>query len=158
MRTFIITLTVLLGIVACTPFDKKKLETPAQKSQATNSDTPAVTNAPPPKNGFVFFNIDNKVFVYVNDSLAYESDLIYDNPKLNIPVELTSFLKPGSNKVQIKLWNEGCDGCHYNFWYIRYELYEADEVIDYFYDDAKRVFQEEGWKFDKTYDLYFEEE
>lgn len=155
MRIYALQLLSLLIMASCTPYNKKKLDSPIQNIEQPEAVTGEDGSKTPPKNGFVFLSIDNKVEVYVNDSLAWESELIFENPKLYIPVELTPFLNEGINVIKIRLWNEGCDGCHHNYWYIRYELYEDGDVVDYIYDDANRVFQNEGWKFEKTHEIYF---
>jgi hypothetical protein len=47
----------------------------------------------PSKHYFIFYKIDNKVKVYVNEKIIYESPLIDGNPDLEMRVNLEEYRK-----------------------------------------------------------------
>ncbi len=79
-----------------------------------------------------FEKIDNRVEVYMGDSLIYDSGIIRKNPKnLQIWVDIDDSLLEYSNELTIKLFNamEGVpDGADIH-WEVKYSIFEGEEVI-----------------------------
>ncbi|MEP5614123.1 MAG: hypothetical protein ABJP45_17860 [Cyclobacteriaceae bacterium] len=85
-----------------------------------------------------FEKIDNRVEVFLGDSLIYNSGIIRKNPKLEIQVFIDDALLEDSNELTVKLIN-GLDGANHGddiHWEIKYYLFKGDEVIDWVWDDA----------------------
>lgn len=82
-----------------------------------------------------FTKIDNRVKVYVNDKMAYDSDLIDGMPDLDLRVSIDSLINKGYNKVKVELYN----GSDMNSvltdsrWEVRYEIFKDDLSLDYMY-------------------------
>ncbi len=79
-----------------------------------------------------FEKIDNRVEVYMGDSLIYDSGIIRKNPKnMQIWVDIDDSLLEYSNELTIKLFNamEGVpDGADIH-WEVKYSIFEGEEVI-----------------------------
>ncbi|MEQ6120395.1 hypothetical protein [Reichenbachiella sp. MALMAid0571] len=103
----------------------------------------------------VFYNIDNAVNLYVNDSLAFESGVIYGNPNLDLEFGLLRFLKKGKNLIKIELLNGDCDNCEPTPWEIRYELIQNEEVLEFVYESSQGQGEEGGLKFEKNHEVFY---
>lgn len=85
------------------------------------------------KHYFVFYKIDNKVKVYVNEKLIYESGLIDANPDFKLRVDMEEHIEKGKNTIRLELYN----GSTHSFaiedthWEISFELFENDDPIEY---------------------------
>jgi len=86
----------------------------------------------------VFEKIDNRVELYVNDSLVFDSKSIDGNPELGktMSVFLGHYLTPNDDLIKVKLYNgfepyQTQDDAH---WEIRYMVLEGEEEYDYFWD------------------------
>lgn len=101
-----------------------------------------------------FEKIDNRVEVYIGDSLIYNSGIVRQNPDMLIKINIESTrLKDENRKLTVKLIN-GLDGARNGddiHWEIKYFLLKGDEVLDFIWDDADdgRV----GVVFEETYNL-----
>lgn len=87
-----------------------------------------------------FEKIDNRVEVYVGDSLIYNSGIIRKNPKnLGIWVDIDdTLLEEYSNELTIKLIN-GMDGSKDGddlHWEIKFILFKGDDLYEYLWEDA----------------------
>ena len=85
------------------------------------------------KHMLVFTKIDNNVKVLVNDSLVFSSGLIPDSPELDLRVDLTPFVKDGTEKLKIELYNgqEPYADQLDPFWELRYDLILNGEISDF---------------------------
>jgi len=101
-----------------------------------------------------FYKIDNKINVYVNDSLIYESKTFDGNPDLKIDVDLEDHLVKGANLVKVELYNgyEDNDYKKDRFWEIRYEMFNNEESIDYMHQFSSNGAA--GLAFDYSHQLY----
>ena len=81
----------------------------------------------------IFNKIDNKVNVSINDSLIFTSGLISDNPELDIRVDLTPFIKDGSETLRIDLYNGQAPYVDQldPYWEVRYDLILNQEIADF---------------------------
>lgn len=86
-----------------------------------------------------FERIDNRVEVFIGDSLIYNSGIIRRNPKnLGIWVDIEDPLLEYSKELTIKLIN-GMDGTRDGddiHWEIKYAIYQGDDLIYWEWVDA----------------------
>ncbi|MEP1094352.1 MAG: hypothetical protein ABJG78_04545 [Cyclobacteriaceae bacterium] len=86
-----------------------------------------------------FERIDNRVEVWVGDSLVYNSGIIRRNPKdLGIKVYIDDLLLEKSNELTVKLIN-GLDGAKDGddiHWEVKYVVFKGDELYEYLWEEA----------------------
>ncbi len=107
----------------------------------------------PPEYFILFSKIDNRAKVYVGDSLIYDSKIIDGTPKLALKVNLNPYLKKGTNKVKIELFNGSGIGFfeHDQHWEIYYEIFEDDHPIDFMSEKSNNG--KEGLVFTMNHEL-----
>lgn len=101
----------------------------------------------------VFEKIDNRVEVFIGDSLIYNSGIVRQNPKMELWVNIDDSLLEYSNQLTIKLINgaEGTpDGVDIH-WEIKFYIYKGDELIEWDWNDADDG--KAGVVFEETYTL-----
>lgn len=78
-----------------------------------------------------FEKIDNRVEVYMGDSLIYDSGIIRKNPKLAIWVDIDDSLLDYSKELTIKLINgmEGVRDGDDIHWEVEYYVFQGEEVL-----------------------------
>lgn len=91
------------------------------------------------KNGLFFHVIDDIVKVYVNDKLVYESDRLNGREGLDLVVDLQEYITSPSDVVKLKLLNQDCPGCDYNWQILIYELYKNGEPEDYIHESKSAM-------------------
>ncbi len=86
----------------------------------------------------IFEQIDNRVELFVNDSLVFDSESIDGNPELGstMTIYLGYYLTPQPDEIKIKLFNgfEPYNEQDDKHWEIRYMVKEGKEEYDYFWD------------------------
>lgn len=86
-----------------------------------------------------FYKIDNRVKVYVNDTVVYNSKVYDGNPDLKLDVDIEKHLKIGFNRLRVELYNgyEENDFKADRNWEIRYEIFNDEESVDYMHELSK---------------------
>jgi len=86
-----------------------------------------------------FERIDNRVEVWVGDSLIYNSGIVRQNPKdLGIKVYIDDLLLEESNELTVKLIN-GLDGAKDGddiHWEVKYILFKGEKLYEYLWEEA----------------------
>ncbi|MEP4532917.1 MAG: hypothetical protein ABJ004_07520 [Cyclobacteriaceae bacterium] len=88
---------------------------------------------PSEKYTILFSRIDNQAKVYIQDSLIFASKIYDGNPELNLRLDLSPYLKKGSNQVRVELINGSGAGLMEkdDHWEIYYEIFENADPIDF---------------------------
>ncbi len=153
MRIFLIA-TVLPLIISCSKPGAKneKKETIKTTEHKLSSDSESLLK---------FSRIDNRVTVYADDVLVYDSETVHSNPELDIQVNITSALaqEPDSLKVTVYNGEPPYTMMEDPEWEIHYELIINGEEIDFVFEHAEN--NALGMVFSKRYsvnDWSFKEE
>jgi len=118
--------TILIFLfIGCTSVNSNKninLETPSESNKIIESE-----------HMFVFTKIDNKVDVFINDSLIFSSGLILNSPELEVRVDLTPFIEDGSERLKLQLYNgqEPYTDQLDPSWELRYDLILNGQIADF---------------------------
>lgn len=97
--------------------------------------------------------IDNRIDVFVQDSLVYSSGTIHLNPEVNFIVDLSSYIKKGNEILRIEIYN-GSEPYKEQLdphWEVMFDLIKNDEIIDYIYEFSDN--NEVGKVFEISYNL-----
>lgn len=102
----------------------------------------AQTSSQEPTYRLEFDKIDNRVEVFIGDSLIFDSGIIKSNPNLLIEYKVDDEFLKYSKNLTVKLINgkEGVRDGDDIHWEIRYYLYKNQKIIDShweFADDGK---------------------
>ncbi len=84
-----------------------------------------------------FSKVDNRVNVFVGDSLIFDSETIDHSPGLKFNVNLSSYLDENNQKVKVILYNGHPPYTVHQvdpIWEIRFELFRGTEELDFFYE------------------------
>jgi len=116
---------LILLFIGCTSVNSEK-----KTVLETTSETGDI---PESEHMVVFTKIDNTVKLFVNDSLIFSSGLIPNSPELDLRVDLTPFIKDGSEKIRIELYNghEPYTDQLDPSWELRYDLILNGEIADF---------------------------
>ncbi|MEQ9402704.1 MAG: hypothetical protein RIM99_03885 [Cyclobacteriaceae bacterium] len=116
---------------------------PAKKEAA--SDNKSTQDENEPSSGYILAisKIDNNVNVYVEDSLIFTSGTIHNSPEVDFQIDLSQFIKDGSETLRIELLNgvEPYDQQIDPYWEIMYDLIIDGEIVDFIheYDDDNAI-------------------
>ncbi|MEQ8882298.1 MAG: hypothetical protein RLO17_04395 [Cyclobacteriaceae bacterium] len=105
----------------------------------------------------LFRKIDNRVNIYMEDSLIYQSKLIDGNPEdLNLKVDISEHLRQGPNKLRVELINGSGEGFFEkdSYWEIFYEIFKNEDPIDYMSEKSSNGTT--GLVFSFTHEIYIE--
>lgn len=89
-------------------------------------------------NGYILSisEVDNSVNVYVEDSLIFASGTIHSSPEVDFKIDLSPFVKDGSEKLKIELYNgvEPYEPQVDPLWELRYDLIVNGEIVDFVHE------------------------
>ncbi|WP_144017317.1 hypothetical protein [Ekhidna lutea] len=124
MKQFI--LAIIVVIAGCTTTSSK------DQNQEEKS-TPKVQSK-----GYVLAisEIDNSVSVYMEDSLIFTSGTIHSSPEVDYKIDLTPFVKDGTEELKIELYNgvEPYEPQADPYWEVRYDLIIDGEIVDFVHE------------------------
>ncbi|MBV6646620.1 MAG: hypothetical protein KI790_14280 [Cyclobacteriaceae bacterium] len=146
MKIATLGLFALIGLItSCSAPQKNTMQ------EAEAPQTPAVEI---PSEAIVFSRIEDEVTVLVNSEEVYNLKKILRTTDPQVILDLDPYLKPGTNEVRIKLWDNADGKCRTNHWGIVYELYNQGEAVDFWSesDDPTSVC-EDGFKVDNTHEV-----
>ncbi len=85
-----------------------------------------------------FSKVDNRVNVFVGDSLIFDSQNIDQSPELEFTVSLSDYLSTANKNIKVILYNG-----HPPYtaevdplWEVRFELFRNQEELDFFHESG----------------------
>ena len=98
-------------------------------------------------------NADDRLKVWVNDGLIYDSGENPYDTSLDIRVDFTDKLQPGNNIVKVEGWNlTGHPDPKGNPWHFKYKIYwDGRYIIDV---NERSPGPESGWVYKKMHRVY----
>lgn len=141
MRTFKNLFFLISTILICSCSSERTSSEEATSSSIKKSS----------KDFLLLTKIDNKVMVYVNDSVIFTSPKIESSPDLSFNVDLSSFISSPSDEIKLELYNgnEPYIDQEDPLWEVRYELTINNEIVDYRNESGKN--NKIGLVFQKIY-------
>ncbi|MEO1256049.1 MAG: hypothetical protein AAFY41_14360 [Bacteroidota bacterium] len=144
---------LLIGLVlfSCgAPSGKKKQESTDESSSSTQTNS---------ENKVVFNKINNKVKVYVDDSLIYESETYLAKYEVQNSVDISPYIINGSEVLKIELYNgtEPYEELDDPKWEIMFDVILDGEVVDFVSESIREnkvgkvyemTYKVEDWLFD----------
>ncbi len=84
-----------------------------------------------------FSKVDNRVNVFVGDSLIFDSETIDNSPGLKFNVNLSAYMEESNKIVKVVLYNGHPPYTIHQvdpIWELRFELFRGKEELDFFYE------------------------
>lgn len=131
LKLFSPLILILFILIGCNP-------PPIKGNKAKDeTESPSQNKAKGASDYILAFNkVDNKVDVFINDSLIYTSGFIGYSPELDLQVDFGQFIKNGNEVLRIELYNgyEPYDDQIDPLWEVRYDLIIEGEIVDFIHE------------------------
>lgn len=151
MMRFLQLAIISLLLFSCGSSKKEETQNDSKEMpQTAASETQVSSDTTDQRDSYkiVFRKIDNKVILFVEDSVIYDSGTIAGNPDLEVEIFLTEYVERGQIEIRIDSYN-GVEPYNQadSHWELVYDIYKNDEIIDFVREandngDVGKVFEE----------------